>query len=79
MREIRIAVSDDWMDFALCRGNDTEVFFCDENDRVGVALAKRVCMQCPVAEPCLEMGMKMRHGIWGGMTAKERSMMRSLE
>lgn len=79
MRELRLVVSDDWMDFALCRGDDSEVFFCDENDKVGVMMAKQVCMRCPVSEPCLEMGMKFRHGIWGGLTATERSMLRSLE
>jgi len=74
----RVAVSDDWMDFALCKGAPVEVFFFDVDDEKAELKAKKICAQCPVSEPCLEMGMKMRHGVWGGMTAKERSMLRSL-
>jgi len=66
------------MDFALCKGEEVETFFIDEDDELGVFNAKKICGRCPVSEPCLEMGMKMRHGVWGGMTAKERSMLRSL-
>jgi hypothetical protein len=79
MREVRLMVSDDWMDFALCKEMPAEVFFPHEDDELAIFNAKKVCMQCPVSEPCLEMGMKLRHGIWGGLTATERSMLRTLE
>ncbi len=79
MREVRLMVSDDWMDFALCKEMPADVFVPQENDELAILNAKNVCMQCPVTDPCLEMGMKMRHGIWGGLTAEERMMLRSLE
>lgn len=37
--------------------------------------AKAVCLGCPVAADCLELGMRKenrRWGIFGGLTAKER-------
>ena len=79
MIELRIALSDDWMDFAACKNETSESFFVDEDDELGVFAAKKICNGCPVIEPCLDMGMKLRHGIWGGLTAAERSMLRSLE
>ena len=79
MRQVIMHVSDDWMDFALCKEMDADVFFPDEDDKVGVMEAKMVCAECPVVEPCLDMGMKMRHGVWGGLTAKERSLLRSMK
>jgi WhiB family redox-sensing transcriptional regulator len=79
MREVRMMVSDDWMDFALCKEMPAEVFFPHEDDELAVFNAKKICMRCPVSEPCLEMGMKLRYGIWGGLTATERSMLRTLE
>lgn len=77
MREVRLIVSDDWMDFAACKGMPAEVFFPHEGDAAAVMEAKKVCMQCPVSEPCLDMGMKLRHGVWGGLTAVERLTLRS--
>jgi len=79
MREFRVAVSDDWMDFARCKGAPVEMFFFDWGDEEDEFEAKKVCFLCPVSEPCLEMGMKMRHGIWGGLTAAERAMIREAE
>jgi WhiB family transcriptional regulator, redox-sensing transcriptional regulator len=79
VRQIIMNVSDDWMDFARCKEMKADVFFSDEKDKVGVLEAKKVCSECPVIDPCLDMGMKMRHGIWGGLTAKERSLLRSIE
>ena len=79
MREYRVTISDDWMDFALCKEEPVETFFPHEDDELAVFQAKKICGRCPVSDPCLDMGMKLRHGIWGGLTATERSMLRSLQ
>jgi hypothetical protein len=78
MMEFRVSMSDDWMDFAGCKGAPTELFFCDEDDEEMVMAAKIVCGRCPVEEPCGEMAMKFTFGIWGGMTASERMMLKEL-
>lgn len=78
MIEFRVAVSDDWMDFAACKGEPAEIFFSDADDHEAISKAKKICGQCPVQEPCLDMGMKLKHGVWGGLSAAERSMLRSL-
>lgn len=76
MIRITVAMSDDWMDFAACKGEDASVFFCDESDPEQVAEAKSICDDCPVIEPCLESSLGMEHGIWAGMTSRERKFVR---
>jgi hypothetical protein len=78
MIEFKIAVSDDWMDFAACKGAPPELFFSDESNAKMVAAAKIVCNRCPVSDPCGDMAMRFTFGIWGGMTASERMMLRKL-
>lgn len=78
MIRFQIAVSDDWMDFAACKGEPAEVFFPDYDDHESILQAKEICGECPVQEPCLNMGMKLKHGIWGGLTGMERSMLKDL-
>jgi WhiB family redox-sensing transcriptional regulator len=38
------------------------------------ARAKRICLDCPVLDDCLEFALRVRepHGIWGGLTEAER-------
>ena len=40
--------------------------------------AKAVCAACPVRDDCLEFALRMRitHGVWGGMTERERRQVR---
>ncbi len=75
----------DWTERANCRGTDPELFF---SRRPGDAKrAKRVCAGCWVAEQCLrnqleyelpqpgdglETNMRLRDGVFGGLTATER-------
>ena len=77
MIEFQVAVSDDWMDFAACKGEDAKIFF-SESTPVMVARAKDICFSCPVIEPCSVLAMKMHHGVWAGMTPRERQEMRRL-
>ncbi len=52
----------------------------DPKDLANVSKAKRVCIVCPVRDACLEsamaeeayLGGTERHGIRGGLTARER-------
>lgn len=61
---------------ASCRDYSAETFF--PSDSVGVAIARRICANCPVKQPCLDYALseEIFHGIWGG--ASERSRQRLL-
>ena len=60
-----------WYDRAACRGASLAVFFPDDDD---YRLARQVCGQCPVREPCLDEAQRRRinHGMFGGLTPNER-------
>lgn len=62
---------------ALCAQTDPEIFFPEKG---GSALpAKAICKECPVRMQCLEWALKNdeRHGIWGGLSPKERDRLMS--
>lgn len=42
------------------------------------SVAKSICMQCEVRNECLEYALtnSIREGVWGGMSASDRSRMR---
>lgn len=67
-----------WYRLAACRGEPTALFFPDAGraDPAEVAKAKAVCASCPVREPCLAAGWGEPHGIWGGLTVRERRALR---
>jgi WhiB family redox-sensing transcriptional regulator len=61
-----------WHSKALCAQTDPEAFFPIIG---GTARpAKQVCAACPVRQECLEWALEVgdAHGIYGGLTAKER-------
>jgi WhiB family redox-sensing transcriptional regulator len=62
----------DWMARGNCRAHPPDLFF--PSDGVGVEVAKKVCVDCPVREPCLEYAMEnhIDHGVWGGTSERER-------
>ncbi|MDZ7931746.1 MAG: WhiB family transcriptional regulator [Rhodococcus sp. (in: high G+C Gram-positive bacteria)] len=70
----------DWQRRGACRTEPSGIFF-PAGDLRGSALgiversAKRVCALCPVIEECLRHALDCRepYGIWGGLTALERS------
>jgi len=39
-----------------------------------VEVARRICVDCPVKQPCLEYALENRidHGVWGGCSERER-------
>ncbi|MFA3842974.1 WhiB family transcriptional regulator [Streptomyces aureus] len=60
-----------WWDRAACRATDPEELFVEGAAQSG---AKRVCTTCPVKTECLAHALDQRieHGVWGGMTERER-------
>jgi WhiB family transcriptional regulator, redox-sensing transcriptional regulator len=66
-----------WQNRAACRGVEVEIFFPPDRDPIET-VAKEICRACTVREDCLEYCLSHReeHGIWGGMTERERRHMR---
>jgi WhiB family redox-sensing transcriptional regulator len=64
----------DWQQHAECRGMDPTLFFVERGD--SVAPARVVCAECPVRIACLAAGMDEVHGMWGGLTGRERQAVR---
>jgi WhiB family transcriptional regulator, redox-sensing transcriptional regulator len=62
----------DWMAYGNCAHRPPSLFF--PSDGVGVDVARRICADCPVKEPCLEYALTNRidHGVWGGCSERER-------
>ena len=65
-------VDTSWMQKGKCRELPPETFF--PSDGVGVEIARRICADCPVKEPCLEYALynRIEHGVWGGASERER-------
>jgi hypothetical protein len=53
------------------------VFFPGRGESAGPA--RQVCAACPVRQACLDYAINNRitHGIWGGLTERERRALRS--
>lgn len=75
---MQVAKKPHWSHSAKCKGMDTDLFF-PTRAFLSVQKAKTVCASCPVRIECLEDSMNAetmlygnRHGIFGGMTPKER-------
>lgn len=73
-----------WFEQAACRGR-TELFYGEEVGRSAPArrrqreaVAKSICATCPVIDQCLAAAFEHEdeHGIWGGLTPKERHVVR---
>jgi WhiB family redox-sensing transcriptional regulator len=66
-----------WRELAACRGAGLELFFPERGE--SAEPARRVCAACPVRQPCLDYAISNRitHGIWGGLTERERRALRS--
>lgn len=73
-----MVVNSSWMDYAACKGMDSSIFFPNERslkDVERVKLAKEVCESCSVRDVCGLHAERYKEdmGIWGGLTATERS------
>ena len=66
-----------WRQRAACRGTDLDVFFPERGETAGPA--RQLCARCQVRQPCLDYALSNRitHGIWGGLTERERRPLQS--
>jgi WhiB family redox-sensing transcriptional regulator len=66
-----------WRELAACRGAGLDLFFPERGESAGPA--RLLCAACPVRQPCLDYAITNRitHGIWGGLTERERRALRS--
>jgi WhiB family redox-sensing transcriptional regulator len=61
-----------WQAEAACIGAPPGLFFSERGDNAKIAAAKKLCAQCPVREECLEFGLMEKHGVWGGLSERQR-------
>jgi WhiB family redox-sensing transcriptional regulator len=65
----------EWVSKALCRSTDPDGFFVR-----GAAQRKAaaICRHCPVVAECLADALdnQMEFGVWGGMTERQRRVLR---
>ena len=68
----------DFPDFgndAACFGQDTELFYSE--DTQAIASAKGICSGCPLIKECATWAVQHEEfGVFGGLSAKERKLMR---
>lgn len=70
-------MTEDWREHARCRRYDPALWF--PGDGVNAEPARRVCRRCPVIRECLDEAMRHdeRHGVWGGTSPTQRTMLRN--
>lgn len=77
--------ADSLWDEGLCRLEDPSIFWIDyetddpESREYKERTAKRICGQCPIREACAVYGLRNiadRWGIYGGLTHRERLVIR---
>lgn len=62
---------------AACRDHDPSLWFPTGRKPDRHVRAVRICQGCPVREACLEHSLGWASdGIWGGLTAEERAVLR---
>ncbi|MFD8211512.1 WhiB family transcriptional regulator [Streptomyces sp. NPDC059695] len=64
-------VNEHWMVSAVCRTAHADELFVEGQAQ---SRAKTLCTGCPVRAECLAHALDSRieHGVWGGMTERER-------
>lgn len=63
-----------WMADALCREHPEVRFFPERGEPT--APAKAICRDCLVRQECEAFGRDEAHGIWGGLSNRERRRLR---
>lgn len=66
-----------WKPLGACIGMDPDMFFPPKGP--SPKEAKAVCARCPVRQECLDYSMEAneKFGVWGGLTERERRILRS--
>lgn len=72
---------DHWIEDALCRGLDAEVFFPVSTADNKYREAKLICRQCKVKKQCLSLVIHLpdhddKWGVFGGLDPHERNIER---
>ncbi|MFD4560558.1 WhiB family transcriptional regulator [Streptomyces sp. NPDC058469] len=72
----------EWQSGAACSGSDSSLFYGPQGESAGTRRwrerqARALCASCPVVMACAEFALAAgeRHGIWGGLTETERSIL----
>jgi WhiB family redox-sensing transcriptional regulator len=70
-------VAPTWQQFAACVHHAGRVDFFPARGE-STRDAKAVCAGCPVREECLEFALRLKvaHGVWGGLSERERRTLR---
>ena len=65
-----------WRDRAACIGADPDLFFPQRGE--SAEPAREICARCSVREACLDYALRnaITHGIWGGVSERERRALR---
>ena len=63
-----------WMNHARCNGMSSEVFYPIADDAQALAMADKVCEECPVQVVCAAHALTHgeRYGFWGGLSEDDR-------
>ena len=74
----------EWWSLAACKSADPDLFFPISHSgpaSAQVARAKAVCAGCAVRDQCLRYALAADpvHGVWGGMSEEERTLLRRRE
>ncbi len=75
----------DWQEQGVCREVGGDWFFPDDEADGGggvqarFAQAKKLCAACPVWQECRLAGMGESHGVWGGLSPRERREIRAVQ
>jgi WhiB family redox-sensing transcriptional regulator len=66
-----------WQQWARCRETDPALFFPEDGRQAEPA--RRICRRCPVTRECLDAAMSgdERHGVWGGTSPNQRTILRN--
>lgn len=62
-----------------CTQVDPEMFYEESGPQalLNTPILRRICADCPILNECAEHGIKHEeYGFWGGLTAKERKILR---
>jgi hypothetical protein len=78
---IEEAIDFTWTDKSACKGQDPSKWYpVSLTDRAGlqqIRLAVTTCNSCPVQQECLDYSLEWeRFGIWGGLNAEQRDLIR---
>lgn len=76
-----------WQQHSACQGDDGRDFYPPTNGErkreraARQQRAKSICAGCPVISQCLDHALSTgeRYGVWGGLTADERSLSTSAQ